>query len=131
MSNRRDYLDRAVTEFQKAIEADKDSLFLRVELAELYISTWGEPPTGFEMQRPFSPSTPTRLTPTACWRRSTGGASPNPRRRDNQGQHGEGNLHFEALTRLEPKETDNALVLGSLYRLNNQNDKAQESTKAS
>ena len=34
--NRPDYIDRAVSEYKQAIAADPDSLFLRVELAELY-----------------------------------------------------------------------------------------------
>lgn len=34
--NRTDYIDRAVSEYKLAIAADPDSLFLRVELAELY-----------------------------------------------------------------------------------------------
>ena len=34
--------------------------------------------------------------------------------------------HFEALSRIDPTDTDNYLVLGRLYRLNNQNDKAEE-----
>ncbi len=34
--NRPDYIDRAVSEYKQAIAADPDSLFLRIELAELY-----------------------------------------------------------------------------------------------
>jgi len=34
--NRSDYIDRAVSEYKQAITADPESLFLRVELAELY-----------------------------------------------------------------------------------------------
>src|ERR1017187_734076 len=34
--NRPEYIDRAVSEYKLAIEADPDSLFLRTELAELY-----------------------------------------------------------------------------------------------
>ena len=34
--NRPELLDRAVSEYKLAIAADPDSLFLRVELAELY-----------------------------------------------------------------------------------------------
>ena len=34
--NRTDYIDRAVSEYKQAIAADPSSLFLRVELAELY-----------------------------------------------------------------------------------------------
>ena len=36
INNRGDYVDRAIAEYKKAMEADPDSLFLRVELAELY-----------------------------------------------------------------------------------------------
>src|SRR5579864_6348429 len=34
--NRGDYIDRAVSEYRQAIAADPDSLFLRVELAEMF-----------------------------------------------------------------------------------------------
>src|SRR5579859_7773268 len=34
--NRSDYVERAITEFQKAIADDPGSVFLRVQLAELY-----------------------------------------------------------------------------------------------
>src|SRR6266566_8492561 len=36
IQNRGDLVDRAVSEYKQAMEADPDSLFLRVELAELY-----------------------------------------------------------------------------------------------
>src|SRR5690242_5773302 len=34
--NRGDYIDHAVSEYKEALEADPESLFLRVELADLY-----------------------------------------------------------------------------------------------
>ena len=34
--NRTDYIDRAISEYKQAISSDPESLFLRVELAELY-----------------------------------------------------------------------------------------------
>ena len=36
VQNRSDFADRAISEYKQAIEADPDSLFLRVELAGLY-----------------------------------------------------------------------------------------------
>src|SRR5690349_24240542 len=34
--NRSDYVEKAISEYKQAMEADPDSLFLRVELADLY-----------------------------------------------------------------------------------------------
>src|SRR5260370_26242683 len=34
--NRSDYVEKAISEYKLAMEADPDSLFLRVELADLY-----------------------------------------------------------------------------------------------
>ena len=130
MSNRRDYLDRAIAEFKKAIEADKESLFLRVELAELYFRM-GLTADGIRDVEAVLAVNPDqidahRLLAQIYWRslgRTQGDEA-------TKGNLEKAILHFEALTRLEPKETDNALVLGSLYRLNNQNDKAQEVYKS-
>ena len=36
INNRGDFVEHAIAEYKKAMEADPDSLFLRVELAELY-----------------------------------------------------------------------------------------------
>ena len=49
--NRPDYIDRAVSEYKLAIAADPDSLFLRIELAELY-SLSGHTDEGIRKPRP-------------------------------------------------------------------------------
>lgn len=126
INNRGEYLDRAIDEFKKAMEADPDSLFLRVELAELYfrIGRIADAVRDSEAVLAVNPDQVDahRLLAHIYWR-NLGQSQPDKVAKESLGK---AILHFEALNRLEPKDSDNYIVLGRLYRLNNQNDKAEE-----
>ncbi len=125
--NRPDYIDRAVSEYKQAIAADPDSLFLRVELAELY-SLSGHTAEGIAeaeavlKKDPDYPDAHRLLSRIYYHMLDT-----------TQGEHGvpKENLakaieHLEALVRVEPSDTDSMLLLGHLYRVDNQPKKAEE-----
>jgi len=125
--NRPEYIDRAVAEYKQAIEADPDSLFLRVELAELY-SRSGHVAEGIQQAEdvlkvdPNYPDAHRLLSRIYYHMLDT-----------NQGDRGvaKENLskaveHLEALVRVAPNDSDSWLMLGHLYRVNNQPAKAEE-----
>ncbi len=125
--NRPDYIDRAVSEYKQAIAADPDSHFLRIELAELYSRT-GRIPEAIQeaedvlKEDPDYPDAHRLLSRIYYHMLDT-----------TQGEHGvaKENLdkaieHLEALVRVTPSDTDSLLLLGHLYRIDNQPQKAQE-----
>src|SRR5271157_6176090 len=125
--NRPDYIDRAVSEYKQAIAADPDSLFLRIELAELY-SRSGHVDEGIQAAEavlkvdPDYPDAHRLLSRIYYHMLDT-----------TQGGHGvaKENLtkaieHLEVLTRVMPSDTDSVLLLGHLYRIDNQPAKAEE-----
>ncbi len=126
INNRGEYLDRAIEEFRKAMAADPDSLFLRVELAELYfrMGRIAEAVRDCEAVLAINPDQidAHRLLAHIYWR-TLAQSQPEQSTRESLGK---AIVHFEALSRLESKDPDNLLVLGRLYRMNNQNDKAEE-----
>lgn len=126
INSRGDYLDRSIEEFKKAMAADPESLFLRVELAELYFRM-GRIDDAVRDSEAVLAGNPDqadahRLLAHIYWR-NLGQTQPEKLAKENLEK---AILHFEALSRLDPKDTDNDMVLGRLYRLNNQNDKAEE-----
>ena len=125
--NRPDYVDRAVSEYKQAIAADPDSLFLRIELAELY-SMSGHTAEGIQEAEavlkvdPDYPDAHRLLSRIYYHNLET-----------TQGDHGtpKENLakaieHLEVLLRVTPSDTDSMLLLGHLYRVDNQPKKAEE-----
>ncbi len=124
--NRGDYVERAIAEYKKAMEADPDSLFLRVELAELYwrMGRIADAVRDAEDVLKINPdnSDAHRLLANIYWR-NLGESQPEKVAQQSLRKAIE---HFEALARLDPKTAENYLVLGRLYRLNNQRDKAEE-----
>ncbi len=129
ISNRGDYIDRAVAEYKKAMEADPESLFLRVELAGLYWHT-GRTADAVRDAEAVLKVNPDqidahRLLANIYWR-NLGESQPDKVAKESLRKAIE---HFEALTRLSPKDTDNELILGRLYSLNNQRDKAEQTYK--
>src|SRR5208283_575235 len=122
--NRPDYIDRAVSEYKQAIAADPDTLFLRVELAELY-SLSGHTDEGIQSAEDVLKKDPDypdahRLLSRIYYHmlESTQG---------NQGVPKEivakAIEHLEALARVEPGDTDSLLLLGHLYRIDSQSKK--------
>jgi tetratricopeptide (TPR) repeat protein len=129
VSNRSDYIDRSIAEYQKAMEADPDSLFLRVELAELYwrMGRIADAVRDAEAVLKINPDQidAHRLLANLYWR-NLGESQPDRVAKESLHKAIE---HFEALSRLNPKDVENDLVLGRLYRLNNQGDRAEETYK--
>jgi tetratricopeptide (TPR) repeat protein len=129
ISNRGDYIDRSIAEYKKAMEADPGSLFLRVELAELYwrMGRIADAVRDAEAVLKINPDQVDahRLLANIYWR-NLGESQPDRVAKESLRKAIE---HFEALSRLNPKEIENDLVLGRLYRLDNQGDKAAETYK--
>ena len=127
--NRTDYIDKAVSEYKQAITADPESLFLRVELAELYwrVSRVGEAIREAEDVLKSDPNYPDahRLLARVYWH-MLGDSQTEKTNKENLRKAIE---HMEALTQLEPKDTDSWQVLGRLYKLDNQDKKAEEAFK--
>ena len=125
--NRSDYIDRAVAEYKEAIAADPDSLFLRIELAELYSLSGHTPEAIAEAEAvlktdPDYPGAHRLLSRIYYHMLDT-----------SQGEQGvpKENLakaieHLEALIRVEPTDSESLLLLGHLYRVDNQPQKAEE-----
>jgi len=127
--NRADYVDRAIAEYKLAVAADPESLFLRVELAELYwrVSRVGEAVKEAEDVLKTDPDYPDahRLLARIYWHM----LGENQTAKVNKDALDKAIEHMEALTRLEPSDTDSWQVLGRLYSINNQPDKAEEAYK--
>jgi tetratricopeptide (TPR) repeat protein len=125
--NRPDYIEHAVSEYKQAIAADPDSLFLRVELAELY-SLSGHTDEGIQEAQAVlkvDPDYPDahRLLSRIYYHtlETTQGDQGVPKE-----SLAKAIEQLEALARLTPKDTDSLLLLGHLYRINNQPAKAEE-----
>jgi tetratricopeptide (TPR) repeat protein len=127
--NRSDYIDRAVSEYKEAITADPESLFLRVELAELYwrVARVGDAIRGAEEVLKSDPNYPDahRLLARIYWHM----LGENQTEKTNKENLGKAIEHMEALTRLQPSDLDSWQFLGQLYKMNNQNQKAEEAFK--
>jgi tetratricopeptide (TPR) repeat protein len=124
--NRSDYVDRAISEYKQAIEADPDSLFLRVELAELYwrTSRIGDAIKEAEGVLKTDPNYPDahRLLARVYWHML---GENQPDKNASKESLGKAIEHLEALTRLNPSDSDSWLVLGRLYKMSNQGAKAE------
>jgi len=127
--NRDDYIDKAVTEYKQAIAADPESLFLRVELAELYwrVSRVGEAIHEAEDVLKVDPDYPDAHRLLArIYFRMLGDAQTEKTNKEDLRKAIE---HMEALTRVQPSDTDSWQVLGRLYKMNNEGQKAVEAFK--
>ena len=124
--NRGDYVDRAISEYKLAIAADSESLFLRVELAELYwrVARVGEAIKEAEDVLKSDPNYPDahRLLARIYYHM----LGENQTEKVNKEALGKAIEHMEALGRLQPSDMDTWQSLGRLYKLDNQPDKAQE-----
>jgi tetratricopeptide (TPR) repeat protein len=127
--NRDDYIDKAVTEYKQAIAADPESLFLRVELAELYwrVSRVGEAIHEAEDVLKVDPNYPDAHRLLArIYFRMLGETQPGKANKEDLRKAIE---HMEALTRVQPSDTDSWQVLGRLYNMNHEGQKAVEAYK--
>ena len=123
--NRGDYIDRAISEYKQAMEADPESLFLRIELAELYarVSRVADAIREAEAVLKIDPDYPDahRLLARIYWH-SLGENQPDQATKESLGKAVE---HLEALVRLDPADLDSQLTLGRLYKVTNQPAKAE------
>jgi len=123
--NRSDYVERAITEFKKAIADDPESLFLRVQLAELYWrasriqdavkvaqSVLKKNPDDVQAHRLLA-----RIYLSSLGNSKSGGAS--------QEMLEKTISEFETVHRLDPGDAETALMLGRLYKADNQPQKAE------
>ena len=127
--NRSEYLDRAISEYKQAMAADPDSLFLRVELAELYWRS-GRVGDAISEAQAVLKENPNEVGAhrllAQIYFRYLGDNQPEKTMKENLGKAiGE----FEAVTRLDPSDTNSWLLLGKLYKVNNQADKAEDALK--
>ncbi len=129
VTNRTEYIDKAVSEYKQAIAADPETLFLRVELAELYwrISRVGDAIHEAEDVLKADPNYPDahQLLARVYWHL----LSESQTETSNKENLHKAIEHMEALTRLQPSDTDSWQVLGRLYKMDNQNQKAEEAFK--
>jgi len=127
--NHSDYIDRAISEYKLAMAADPGSLFLRVELAELYwrVARVGEAIHEAEDILKTDPDYPDahRLLARIYFRM----LGSNQMQKVDQATLDKAIAQLEALTRLVPSDVDSWEVLGRLYKMNNQNQKAEEAFK--
>ena len=123
--NRSDYVDRAITEYQKAIAADPGSLFLRTQLAELFwrVSRIQDAVKEAQAVLKANPNDVDahrllgRIYLSSLGQNNSGGVAP--------GMLGKAIAEFEAVHRLDPNDAQSALMLGRLYKADNQPQKAE------
>src|SRR5437763_5174682 len=129
IQNRGDLVERAVSEYKQAMEADPDSLFLRVELAELYsrISRVADAIREAEAVLKINPNEVDahRLLAEIFFRSL---AESQPEKTAKQSLH-KAIEHLEAVTRLDSSDAGSFVLLGRLYKADNQNEKAEETFK--
>lgn len=129
IQNRSDFIERAISEYKQAMEADPDSLFLRTELADLYwrVSRIGDAIREAEAVLKVNPNQEDAHRLLAhLYLRNLGDPQPDKVAKESLGKAIE---HFEALTRLNPADAESYVVLGRLYKLSNQSAKAEEAFK--
>jgi len=129
IQNRGDLVERAISEYKQAMEADPDSLFLRVELAELYsrITRVGDAIREAEAVLKINPNEVDahRLLAEIFFRSL---AESQPEKTAKQSLH-KAIEHLEAVTRLDSSDAGSFVLLGRLYKADNQNEKAEETFK--
>ncbi|MGH9356777.1 MAG: tetratricopeptide repeat protein [Terriglobia bacterium] len=127
--NRRDYVQRAVSEYKQAIADDPESLFLHIQLGNLYWRV-GQSNDGVSEAHYVLKSDPNNLDA----HRLLGGIYLHDLGA-NQGQHDQkqtledGISQYEAIVKLAPQDTSSAVLLARLYALDNQPAKSEAAFK--
>lgn len=127
--NRPDFVDKAISEYKLAMEADPGSLFLRIELADLY---WriGRTDDAVHESEAVLKVNPNQADAHRLlghiYLHNLSDAQASAASKDNLHN---AITHFEALARLDQSDADNFVILGRLYRMNNEPAKAQEAFK--
>lgn len=129
MQNRSDFVERAISEYKQAMEADPGSLFLRIELADLYwrLSRIGEAIREAEGVLKIDPDYADAHRLLAhIYLRNLGEFQPDKVAKESLQKAIE---RFETLLRLNASDLESTVILGRLYKLSNQNAKAEEAFK--
>ena len=126
ITNRSDLIDQAVNEYKAAMAADPSSLYLRTQLAELYYRTSRVGDAVREAQAVLT-ANPDEVDAhrllASIYLHSLG---ENETSANSEATLRKAIEQFEAVTRLDPSDTDSFVALGRLYRITNQNSKAEE-----
>jgi len=125
--NRADYAERAISEYKQAIAADPSSLFLRVELAELYWRSGREADGIKEAENVLKedPNYPDahRLLSRIYFHMLDNLQGEQANAKEIVAKAIE---HLEALVRESPSDSESMLLLGRLYRASNRPQNAEE-----
>jgi len=127
--NRQDFVDKAISEYKQAMQSDPDSLFLRVELADLYwrVGRVGDAVREADAVLKVNPNqVDAHRLLGHIYLRNLGEAQANAAGKESLQK---AITHFEALERLDPSDTDSFVILGRLYKASNQPAKAEEAFK--
>lgn len=129
ISNRPDLVERAISEYKQALEADPESLFLRTELAELYWRARRQADAIHEAE------TVLKINPdyqdahrllAQIYARGLSESEPEKVVKENLSK---AIAHLEAVARLNPSDAENFVSLGRLYKQNNEGAKAEKAFK--
>jgi tetratricopeptide (TPR) repeat protein len=126
ISNRADLVDKAIAEYKAAMAADPDSLFLRTQLAELYYRAdrVGDAVREAQAVLQVNPDeVDAHRLLAGIYLHSLGD---NEAAANSEATIRKAITEFEAVTRLDPKDTDSLIALGRLYRVTNQTSKAED-----
>ncbi len=123
--NRSGDVERAISEYQQAIQADPSSLFLKVELAGLYarVSRIGDAiKEAHDVLKVNPDDVDAHRLLARIYAQSLGQPQSNAGIAETLMK---AIRQYKAVTRLDPKDLESALILGRLYKLNNQPVKAE------
>ena len=127
--NRSGLVDRTISEYRQAIEADPDSLFLRTELAEIYATAGRWSDATAECQKVIE-SDPENVDAHRLlgnlYFHALGSKSGENLPQENIRK---AILHLEFVARHKPEETNTLFTLARLYRMNNQTEEAESAFK--
>lgn len=136
--NRNDYLEKAISEYERSIQADPDSLFLKVQLAELYWrssnAAGSSPKKAIDEIQDVLKVNPddldahrllARIYVTSLGETQSSAAQSQGSVGSTQETMQKAIQEYEEVTRLDPKDTQSFLFLGRLYSLNHETDKAE------
>jgi tetratricopeptide (TPR) repeat protein len=124
--NRSDYIERAISEYRQAIQADPTSLFLKVELAGLYwrLSRIADAVKEAQDVLKVNPDdVDAHRLLARIYAQSLGQPQSNAGMAETLLK---AIKQYQAVTRLDPSDLESALILGRLYKLNNQPAKAEQ-----
>jgi len=127
---RSELIPSVLAEYKAALAADPSAAFIRVTLAEFYART-GHIRDSVTEAESLIQADPDNLDARKLlgriYLRSLGDMQSGPQSQEMLRRAIE---QFQQITRLEPNEIEDHLLLGRLYRLNNQSDKAEQEFKS-